>query len=189
LLANNDSTFQFGVFLFYASVSKPERKHNNASQRMRELLGRIEQKAIDRAAKQRAEAILIPGAVHKGKEEEDGHFYLVTPVEKVRIQVEDAPLLATDVERVVENGVAYLRFKTLTEDVVVIDEQHALWVNYNDAGEPRPYIRVRDQLDALLTRSVFYQLVEWAECIDLQDKSCYAIASAGQYFYLADVFD
>lgn len=123
------------------------------------------------------------------RKEEDGHFYLVTPVEKVRIQVEDAPLLASHVERVVENGVAYLRFKTLTEDVVVIDEQHTLWVNYNDAGEPRPYIRVRDQLDALLTRSVFYQLVEWAECIDLQDKSCYAIVSAGQYFYLADVFD
>ena len=55
------------------------------------------------------------------RKEEDGHFYLVTPVEKVRIQVEDAPLLASHVERVVENGVAYLRFKTLTEDVVVID--------------------------------------------------------------------
>jgi hypothetical protein len=80
LLANNDSTFQFGVFLFYASVSKPERKHNNASQRMRELLGRIEQKAIDRAAKQRAEAILIPGAVHKGKEDEDGAWSIASLV-------------------------------------------------------------------------------------------------------------
>jgi hypothetical protein len=80
LLANKDATFQFGVFLFYASVGKPERKHDNASQRMRELLDRFEEKAIDRAAQQGAEAVLIRGSVHRGKEEEDGAWSMASLV-------------------------------------------------------------------------------------------------------------
>ncbi len=120
------------------------------------------------------------------RKEEDGHFYLLTPVEKVRIQVDDAPLLAINVEKIEEQGVPFLRFRTLTEDVVILDENHSLCVNENIGGEPRPYIRVRDQLDALLTRSVFYQLVDWAEVEHLNGKLCYVVKSAGLSFYLAD---
>jgi len=80
LLANSSSTFQFGVFLFYASVGKPERKHDNATQRMRDLLERIEEKAIEWTARRGAEVILIPGAVHKGKEDEDGAWSIASLV-------------------------------------------------------------------------------------------------------------
>ncbi|WP_374479430.1 hypothetical protein [Zoogloea sp.] len=80
LLANSDSTFQFGAFFFYASVGKPKRKHDNATQRMRDLLARIEEKAIERAAVRGAEAILIPGSVHRGKEDEDGAWSIASLV-------------------------------------------------------------------------------------------------------------
>lgn len=118
---------------------------------------------------------------------EEGEFYLVTPVEKVRIQVEDAPLVASQVEKIEDNGICYLRFKTLTDDVVIMDDRHFLQVNYDSLGEPRPYLRVREQLDALLTRNVFYQLVDWAEIKQINDKDYYAVQSAGQWFCLAAV--
>ena len=119
------------------------------------------------------------------RHDDDGCFYLITPVEKVRIVVDDAPLIATLVDKIEEDGVSYLRFATLTEDVVIADAKHALWVNYDEQGEPRPYIRVRDNLDALIARNVFYQLVEWAEVLELEGQSCYAVQSAGQWFKIA----
>lgn len=80
LVANKDSSFQFGAFLFYASVCDPTFKHDNASQRMRGLLGRLEGKAIERASGKGAEAILISGAVHRGKEEESGAWSIASLV-------------------------------------------------------------------------------------------------------------
>lgn len=118
---------------------------------------------------------------------EDGEFYLVTPVEKVRIQVDDAPLVASQVEKIADKGICYLRFKTLTDDVVIMDESHFLQVNYDSLGEPRPYLRVRGELDALLTRNVFYQLVDWSEIKQINNKEYYAVQSAGQWFCLAEV--
>lgn len=119
------------------------------------------------------------------RHDDDGCFYLITPVEKVRIVVDDAPFVATLVDKIDEDGVSYLRFTTLTEDVVIADAKHALWVKYDEQGEPRPYIRVRDNLDALIARNVFYQLVEWAEVVELEGQSCYAVQSAGQWFKIA----
>lgn len=80
LVANKDSSFQFGVFLFYASVGGPKIKHDNASKRMRDLLDRIEDKAIKRASGKGAEAILVPGAVHRGKEDESGAWSIASLV-------------------------------------------------------------------------------------------------------------
>ncbi len=119
------------------------------------------------------------------RHDDDGFFYLITPVEKVRIVVDDAPFIATLVDKIEDQGVRYLRFTTLTEDVVIADDNHVLWVNYDAQGEPRPYIRVRDNLDALIARNVFYQLVEWAEVVELDGQSCYAVQSAGQWFKIA----
>lgn len=119
------------------------------------------------------------------RHDDDGFFYLITPVEKVRIVVDDAPFIATLVDKIEDQGVKYLRFTTLTEDVVIADDNHVLWVNYDAQGEPRPYIRVRDNLDALIARNVFYQLVEWAEVVELDGQSCYAVQSAGQWFKIA----
>ena len=121
------------------------------------------------------------------RHDDDGHFYLVTPVEKVKIVVDDAPFVAVVVDKFEENGVEYLCFKTQTDDLVVLDEAHSLWVNYDANGEPRPYIHVRDRLDALVSRTVFYQLVEWASIQHIDGRPCYAVQSAGQWFVIAPV--
>ena len=120
------------------------------------------------------------------RHDDDDCFYLITPVEKVRIVVDDAPFIATLVTKVLDEGVEFLRFTTLTEDVIVLDAEHPLWVNYDAPdGEPRPYIHVRDRLDALIHRNVFYQLVEWATVQEIDTKLFYAVQSAGQWFVIA----
>lgn len=95
------------------------------------------------------------------RRDEDGHHYLVTPVEKVRIRVEDSPFLAISVEQHRDGGQDYLRFTTQTGDVVIAGEGHPLRVTYGADGEPRPCLLVRGRLEALLSRTVYYQLVEW----------------------------
>jgi len=121
------------------------------------------------------------------RRDDDDCYYLVTPVERVRITVDDAPMIATQVDRITEDSMVFLRFTTLTEDVVIADAEHQLRVEFGADGEPRPYIRVRDRLDALVHRNVFYQLVEWAELQELGGRSCYAVQSAGEWFVVAEL--
>ncbi len=94
------------------------------------------------------------------RHDDDGCYYLVTPVEKVRIKVDDAPFVITSmVQRTGDKGVEIV-FTTNVGDRVILDTEHPLRVMENAVtGEPSPYIRVRDKLDALLHRNVFYQLI------------------------------
>ena len=85
--------------------------------------------------------------------------YLVTPHEKLRVTVEDAPFVAVRVDRAGEA----LVFTTNVGDVVEAGPDHALRVAVDAAGEPRPYLHVRGGLEALVARPVFYELVEMAE--------------------------
>jgi hypothetical protein len=91
----------------------------------------------------------------------DGHC-LVTPAEKLTIQVEDAPFVAVGMEVRGEGAASELLFTTNVADHVVADEAHPLRVDEHD-GEPRPYVEVRRGLEALISRSVFYRLVELAQ--------------------------
>lgn len=118
------------------------------------------------------------------RHDEDGHFYLVTPVEKVRIRVEDAPFLATQVERHEEQGKDYLRFTTQTGDVVIASTQNPIRVEYKEGQEPNPYILVRDRLEALISRNVYYQLVEWGVAVEEEGRQALAVNSAGQDFVI-----
>ena len=87
-------------------------------------------------------------------------YHLVTPVEKLRITVEDAPFLAVRVDRVGEA----LRFQTNVGDEVEAGPDHRLRVTVDpETGEPAPYLHVRRGLEARLRRPVFYELVEMAE--------------------------
>ncbi len=87
-------------------------------------------------------------------------FHLVTPAEKLRIEVEDAPFIAVRVDRVEK----ILRFLTNVGDEVDAGPDHALRVETDPAtGEPAPYLHVRRGLEARLSRPVFYELVEMAE--------------------------
>jgi hypothetical protein len=108
------------------------------------------------------------------RKDEDG-IYLVTPVEKLRIQVEDAPFVATRVDRDGES----LRFTTNVGDEVEAGPENPIRVEMDPrSGEPRPYLHVRRGLEALIARPVFYELVEMAEARD----DAMAVSSNGEWF-------
>ncbi len=117
------------------------------------------------------------------RRDDDNCYYLVTPAEKVRIQVDDAPFIALSMKLTGEG----LVFTTHTGDYVLLNKDHPLWVIENTKGEPAPYIRVRDRLDALINRNVFYQLVEIAETEKTSQGDVLTITSAGQTFTIGAV--
>lgn len=111
------------------------------------------------------------------RKDPDG-FHLVTPVEKMRIEVEDAPFIATRVDRVGD----VLRFQTNVGDEVDAGPDNPIRVEIAADGEPRPYVHVRRGLEALIARSVFYELVELAEERETPEGLELGVTSGGAYF-------
>lgn len=111
------------------------------------------------------------------RKDPDG-IYLVTPVEKMKITVEDAPFIATRVDRV---GGA-LRFLTNVGDEVEAGPDNAIRVETGHDGEPRPYLHVRRGLEALIARPVFYELVELAEERATPAGPTLGVSSNGAWF-------
>ncbi|MDD2051117.1 DUF1285 domain-containing protein [Pseudomonas putida] len=110
-------------------------------------------------------------------------YFLVTPVEKVGIKVDDAPFVAVtlDVEGAGEQQVLY--FNTNVEERVEAGPEHPLRVMLDPlTGEPAPYIHVRSNLEALIHRNVFYQLVELAVPRQIAGQSWLGVWSAGEFF-------
>lgn len=115
--------------------------------------------------------------------DEDNQTYLVTPQERLQISVEDAPFTAVLVERHGAPEAPTLRFTTNVGDTVIADAQHPIHVTYSTSGgEPSPYLLVRDQLQALISRAVFYQLADWAE----EREGCLGVESAGVFMPLSE---
>ncbi len=108
-------------------------------------------------------------------------FHLVTPVEKLRIQVDDAPFMAVQVDRYGDT----LRFVTNVGDVVEAGADHVLTVTDDpQTGQPAPYLHVRRGLMARLTRPVFYELVEMAEMRRTTQGEALGVWSQGVWFPL-----
>lgn len=103
-------------------------------------------------------------------------YFLVTPVEKVGIQVEDAPFLAVDVEPV-DGG---LRFVTSLGDEVVAGPDAPIRVVPGD--EPRPYVTIRRNLEALIDRKTFYRLVDLGEITAHNGDDWFGVRSGGVFF-------
>ncbi|HAS51108.1 MAG TPA: DUF1285 domain-containing protein [Gammaproteobacteria bacterium] len=119
------------------------------------------------------------------RRDEDGHYYLVTPVEKWRIQVDDAPFLAIRVDATGAGIAQCLTFTTNVGDVVTAGLDHPLIVEYRTVGgEPAPYLHVRGRLRALLSRAVFLELAEQGEERLTADGLDYGVWSQGQFFSL-----
>lgn len=116
---------------------------------------------------------------------EGDDYFLVTPVEKLRIQVDDAPFVAVSLEAVQDEGRQKLVFTTQVDGTVIAGERHPLRVETDpQTGEPAPYLRVRDNLEALLSRNVFYQLVDMAVPVQHNGESWLAIESDGERFLI-----
>jgi hypothetical protein len=115
------------------------------------------------------------------RKDPDG-FHLVTPVEKLKITVEDAPFVAVRVDRVGEA----LRFLTNVGDVVEAGPENPIRVDTHAAtGEPAPYVHVRRGLEARIARPVFYELAEMAETRETEAGPQAGVASNGAWFPIA----
>ncbi|WP_202862802.1 DUF1285 domain-containing protein [Microbulbifer sp. A4B17] len=94
---------------------------------------------------------------------EGDEYFLVTPAEKLRITVEDAPFVVTQVARNSGDALQQLLFTTNVGDVVELkDSSQWRLRDFGAPPQPVPYLEVRGGLQARISRDVFYQLVEWA---------------------------
>ncbi len=120
--------------------------------------------------------------------DEAGDFWLQTPTERCRITVDDAPFLA--VEMTVEDvGVNQrLTFRTNVDDIVIAGPNNPIRVGVvKKTGEPLPYLCVRDGIEALITRAVFYDLVELGIKKNKQETVTLGVWSEGIYFNLGNL--
>jgi hypothetical protein len=106
----------------------------------------------------------------------------VTPVERGRVTVEDAPFTAVGLETRGEGRQQELIFRTNIDDSVTADAEHPLRVSNDASATPNPYILVRNMLEARLTRPVFYQLVELGTEERIGDSIRYGVWSSGRFF-------
>ena len=110
-------------------------------------------------------------------------YFLVTPVEKIGIKVDDAPFLAVEMKD--EGGV--LNFRTNVEDWVACGPDHALrFEPETSSGGLKPYVHVRRELWAKVTRALFYDLVARGEERDVDGRAMFGVVSAGAFFEMAD---
>lgn len=94
------------------------------------------------------------------RHDEDGKFYLITPVEKVGIRVDDAPFVVVAMEVEGSGREQVLRFRTHCEDEVTVDADHPLRFAKEEGTDGlKPYVLVRGRLEALVNRAIFYDLV------------------------------
>jgi hypothetical protein len=106
-------------------------------------------------------------------------YFLVTPVEKVGITVDDAPFVAVDFEAEGEGQARSLRFETNVGDHVTAGPRHPIRVERDpETGEPAPYVMVRAGLEALIDRKSFYRLVE----IGARHEGWFGLWSGGEFF-------
>lgn len=120
---------------------------------------------------------------------EGDRFFLVTPVEKVGITVEDAPMVAVDFDVADKGPDQVLTFHTKTEDSAVAGPDHPLRIHRDPAtGEPSPYVLIRANLEALIDRKSFYRLIDLGSHEDIGSnevgggESWFGLRSSGVFF-------
>lgn len=149
------------------------------------------------------------------KEENNGavEYFLKTPVQKLRIHVEDAPLLINDVGIVEEKGESWLEFTTTTGDVVRLDDEHPISLraytmkdsddnshsdksknkedneNTESSTQIRPYMIVRNGLEALIGRNAFYHLTEIGELTEREGETILTLQSGDNAYTLSMPLD
>lgn len=117
------------------------------------------------------------------RKDEDGKTYLVTPVERVGITVEDAHFIVVEMNAHEEDGEQVLTMRTNMDDIIEVGPDNPLRfeiVEENDGV--KPYVLVRGRLEALLARSVMYELVSMGEEIEVDGELMFAIKSRGEIF-------
>jgi hypothetical protein len=117
---------------------------------------------------------------------EDGKHFLVTPVEKVGIRVDDAPFLAVEMMTEQEERGRRLSFRTNVDDWVHCDPDHGLRFEAAADGGLTPYLHVRANLWAKVTRALYYDLVDMGEERMVDGRVMFGVVSSGEFFAMAD---
>jgi uncharacterized protein len=120
------------------------------------------------------------------RREADGRYWLVTPAERGRIEVEDAPFVAVALKIEGEGRDQQLIFRTNLDDIVTAGPDHPLRVETAASGQPAPYILVRDRLEARLARPVFYDLAEIGRAEQLGNTIQFGVWSRNMFFRLGE---
>ena len=122
------------------------------------------------------------------RRESDDDYWLVTPVERGRILVEDAPFTAVEVTAEGEGRGQILRFRTNLDDEIEAGPEHPIRVDHDLAsGEPSPYVHVRDRLEARILRPVYYHLVELGGEESVDGEPMFGVWSNGRFFPLGSL--
>jgi uncharacterized protein len=117
---------------------------------------------------------------------EENKYFLVTPVEKVGIRVDDVPFLAVEMQTEIVADQRLLRFRTNVDDWVDCDSAHRLRFTTSRDGGLTPYLHVRADLWAKVTRALYYDLVEMGEERMIDNRPMFGLESAGEFFAMAD---
>lgn len=119
------------------------------------------------------------------RRDDAGDYWLITPAEKGRIEVEDVPFLAVEADIAGAGREQTVTLRTNLDEIVTVGPDHPLRVATDPAtGAPAPYVLVRDRLEARLARPVFYELVEHGEEREEGGRRVLGIWSGGEFFTL-----
>jgi uncharacterized protein len=113
-------------------------------------------------------------------------FFLVTPVEKVGITVEDAPFQAVEMACESTRDARSLMFRTNVDEFVSVDANHGLRFAVEKDGGLKPYLHVRRGLEARLTRSLTYDLIALGEVRDVAGAAMFGVMAGGQFWPAVD---
>lgn len=115
-------------------------------------------------------------------------YFLVTPVEKVGITVEDAPFVAQNMEVEGSGDTQVLRFETHIGESATAGPENPIRVEIRN-GEPAPYVTVRADLEAKIDRKTFYRMVDVAEEQDIDGTAWFGVRSSGVFFPMIPAAD
>lgn len=113
---------------------------------------------------------------------EDDRYFLVTPVEKVGIRVDDAPFVAVDFDVEGQGRDQVLTFVTQVEDRAAAGPEHPIRVVRDASGEPSPYILIRRNLEALIDRKSFYRMIDLGVHEPQDGQDWFGVWSLGRFF-------
>ena len=120
--------------------------------------------------------------------DEAGAYWLITPREKGRIQVEDAPFMAVELFSAGSGRDRVLSFRTNVDELVCVDQDHPIHIVTNlKTGEPAPYVTLRGSLRAKIVRPVYYELVDMGLEETVDNEKVYGVWSSGAFFPIGTV--
>jgi uncharacterized protein len=114
-------------------------------------------------------------------------YVLVTPVERVGITVEDVPFLAVEMAVDGEGESRQIAFRTNVDDLVQVGPEHPLRFDQGADGGIKPYVKVRGELWARVTRALALDLIALGEEKDVEGAAAFGIAAGGMFFHIASL--